>query len=101
MRSTVGPSLPRMARWFREELEDAAIGMDEARPEASEMDAAPAAPANAAATGSGKSGEHGTQAKSVRISLARLADMMNSVGELVLNRTRLLGRMAGFKQLLG
>jgi chemosensory pili system protein ChpA (sensor histidine kinase/response regulator) len=100
MRSTVGPLLARIARWVPEELEDAAIGMDEARPEASEMDAAPAAPANAAATGSGKSGEHGTQAKSVRISLARLDDMMNSVGELVINRTRLVGRMAELKKLV-
>jgi len=35
-------------------------------------------------------GEHTLQAKSVRISLVRLDQMMNSVGELVINRTRLV-----------
>ena len=48
----------------------------------------------------GKPGDRGTQAKSVRISLARLDDMMNSVGELVINRTRLIGRMAELKKLV-
>jgi chemosensory pili system protein ChpA (sensor histidine kinase/response regulator) len=101
MRSTVGPLLARIARWVPEDLlEDAAIGEDGARPEASEGEAAPAAPANASPGGPGKSGEHGTQAKSVRISLARLDDMMNSVGELVINRTRLIGRMAELKKLV-
>jgi chemotaxis protein histidine kinase CheA len=83
-------------------LEDAAIGEDGAQPEALEMDAeaALAAPANASPGGSGKLGERGTQAKSVRISLARLDDMMNSVGELVINRTRLIGRMTELKKLV-
>ncbi len=36
----------------------------------------------------------------MRISLARLDDMMNSVGELVINRTRLIGRMAELKKLV-
>ncbi len=100
MRSTVGPLLARIARWVPEDLEDAASGMDEARPESSETDTAPAAPASSATVGSGKSGDRGSQAKSVRISLARLDDMMNSVGELVINRTRLVGRMAELKKLV-
>jgi chemosensory pili system protein ChpA (sensor histidine kinase/response regulator) len=101
MRSTVGALLARIAKWAPEELlEDAATGEDGARPEASEADAAPSAPAHTSPTGSGKSGERGTQAKSVRISLARLDDMMNSVGELVINRTRLIGRMAELKKLV-
>jgi chemosensory pili system protein ChpA (sensor histidine kinase/response regulator) len=101
MRSTVGPLLARMARWVPEDLlEDAVSGEDGARPEALETDAAPAAPANASPGGPGKSGERGTQTKSVRISLARLDDMMNSVGELVINRTRLIGRMAELKKLV-
>ena len=36
----------------------------------------------------------------MRISLSRLDDMMNSVGELVINRTRLIGRMAELKKLV-
>jgi chemosensory pili system protein ChpA (sensor histidine kinase/response regulator) len=101
MRFTVGPLLARMALWIPEEsMEDAAAAGDENRQEASEADAVPVAPAKARAGGHGKTGEHGTQSKSVRISLARLDDMMNSVGELVINRTRLIGRMAELKKLV-
>jgi chemosensory pili system protein ChpA (sensor histidine kinase/response regulator) len=105
MRSTVGPLLARMAAWIPEDLlEDAAIGEDGARPDSleaeAEAEAVPSAPANASPSGAGKMGERGPQAKSVRISLARLDDMMNSVGELVINRTRLIGRMAELKKLV-
>ncbi len=103
MRSTVGPLLARMAMWIPEDLsENAAAGEDAPRPESLETDAeaAPAAPANASQGGTGKTGDRGPQAKSVRISLARLDDMMNSVGELVINRTRLIGRMAELKKLV-
>jgi chemosensory pili system protein ChpA (sensor histidine kinase/response regulator) len=46
-------------------------------------------PASAAAT-----------AKSVRIGLARLDRMMNTVGELVINRTRMVGRVAELEKLI-
>jgi len=39
-------------------------------------------------------------AKSVRISLARLDRMMNTVGELVINRTRMVGRVAELERLV-
>jgi chemosensory pili system protein ChpA (sensor histidine kinase/response regulator) len=39
------------------------------------------------------------QSKSVRISLERLDSMMNAVGELVINRTRMLGRLAELERL--
>jgi chemosensory pili system protein ChpA (sensor histidine kinase/response regulator) len=39
------------------------------------------------------------QSKSVRIALERLDRMMNAVGELVINRTRMLGRLAELEQL--
>ena len=39
------------------------------------------------------------QPKSVRIALERLDRMMNAVGELVINRTRMRGRMAEFERL--
>jgi chemosensory pili system protein ChpA (sensor histidine kinase/response regulator) len=39
------------------------------------------------------------QSKSVRIGLERLDRMMNAVGELVINRTRMLGRLAELEQL--
>ncbi len=101
MRSTVSPLLARIAQWIPEELlEDGATARDGSRPETLEADSAPAATAHASAGGPGKMGDRGTQAKSVRISLSRLDDMMNSVGELVINRTRLIGRMAELKKLV-
>jgi chemosensory pili system protein ChpA (sensor histidine kinase/response regulator) len=101
MRLTVGPLLARIAQWVPEELlEDAANAGEGARPEGSEGDAAPAASAHPSPGGSAKPWERGAQAKSVRISLSRLDDMMNSVGELVINRTRLVGRMAELKKLV-
>ena len=39
------------------------------------------------------------QSKSVRIALDRLDRMMNAVGELVINRTRMLGRLSELEQL--
>jgi chemosensory pili system protein ChpA (sensor histidine kinase/response regulator) len=40
------------------------------------------------------------QAKSVRISLERLDRMMNAVGELVINRTRMVGRLSELSKLV-
>src|SRR5580658_4340239 len=40
------------------------------------------------------------QAKSVRISLERLDRMMNAVGELVINRTRMVGRLSELAKLV-
>ncbi len=40
------------------------------------------------------------QTKSVRISLDRLDRMMNAVGELVINRTRMLGRLGELSKLV-
>jgi chemosensory pili system protein ChpA (sensor histidine kinase/response regulator) len=101
MRSTVGPLLAQMVGWVPEELlDDSANPEDAARAQDLEMEASTVAPANTSSGGHRKSGERGAQAKSVRISLSRLDGMMNSVGELVINRTRLIGRMAELKKLV-
>ncbi|HXT87343.1 MAG TPA: response regulator [Verrucomicrobiae bacterium] len=42
----------------------------------------------------------GQQSHSVRISLQRLDKMMNAVGELVINRTRMIGRLAELERLV-
>jgi chemosensory pili system protein ChpA (sensor histidine kinase/response regulator) len=55
--------------------------------EPSVMSATPSAPVGMA------------QSKSVRIALERLDRMMNAVGELVINRTRMLGRLAELEKL--
>lgn len=60
------------------------LPQDEAAQPARNMPAAPAQP----------------QSKSVRISLNRLDRMMNNVGELVINRTRLVGRIAELRKLI-
>jgi chemosensory pili system protein ChpA (sensor histidine kinase/response regulator) len=57
----------------------------------------PAAPAIAARA---KAPQALPQAKSVRISLERLDRMMNAVGELVINRTRMLGRLSELSKLV-
>src|SRR5947207_7468730 len=50
---------------------------------------------------SAKQAHSGTSAvKSVRIALARLDRMMNTVGELVINRTRMVGRVAELEKLV-
>ena len=103
MTSTVGPLLARITQWIPEDmLEAAADGVDGPQVEASESeaDAGAVTHASPSARGNGPSGEHTLQAKSVRISLVRLDQMMNSVGELVINRTRLVGRMTELKKLV-
>jgi chemosensory pili system protein ChpA (sensor histidine kinase/response regulator) len=104
MRSTVGPLLARIGTWAPEEVaEDAAAGEAGAPAEAADTadpGTALTVRSQAAPGGGNKFAERGTQSKSVRISLARLDDLMNSVGELVINRTRLIGRMAELKKLV-
>src|SRR5205807_1386084 len=56
-----------------------------------------AAPAKKAAK---QSASGSSTAKSVRIALARLDRMMNTVGELVINRTRMVGRGAELEKLV-
>jgi chemosensory pili system protein ChpA (sensor histidine kinase/response regulator) len=55
------------------------------------------APARAAAK---QAGAASSNAKSVRIALERLDRMMNTVGELVINRTRMVGRVAELEKLV-
>ena len=55
--------------------------------------------AGKAADGNGASAG-GTSAKSVRIALERLDRMMNTVGELVINRTRMVGRVGELEKLV-
>ncbi len=95
MAAAVDPLLARIAELAPEEAPEAAVGDESAKPaEAAAHEAAagsaaarPAAPAL-------------PQAKSVRIALDRLDRMMNAVGELVINRTRMLGRLSELTKLV-
>jgi chemosensory pili system protein ChpA (sensor histidine kinase/response regulator) len=100
MYAAVAPLLARISEWApAEQSDEAADAPHAAIVTNSQPDAAPehsanesfAAPATAARV---------VSAKSVRISLQRLDQMMNGVGELVINRTRLVGRMAELKKLV-
>jgi len=93
MRAGVDSLLNRISELAPAESEEAlpaeASGAGEAGPQEGE-----------ASRGAAKSGK-GAQAatKSVRIALARLDRMMNTVGELVINRTRMVGRVAELERL--
>src|SRR5437899_5008667 len=103
MRTGVDSLLGRIAEFAPLEPEEAgtpsAAGTATELQHARETEAASqgAAPAKKAA----KQGASGASAvKSVRIALARLDRMMNTVGELVINRTRMVGRVAELEKLV-
>jgi chemosensory pili system protein ChpA (sensor histidine kinase/response regulator) len=95
MVAAVDPLLARIAELVPEEAPESVAKSDssaDAKAETEEKSGASAArPAAAQAL---------PQAKSVRISLERLDRMMNAVGELVINRTRMLGRLAELSKLV-
>ncbi|MGH9688397.1 MAG: hybrid sensor histidine kinase/response regulator [Candidatus Acidiferrales bacterium] len=94
MAAAVGPLLARIAELVPDETEEDAPQQEAENPSTS-ADSSPTAPAKAA-----RSSAALPQAKSVRISLDRLDRMMNAVGELVINRTRMLGRLSELSKLV-
>jgi chemosensory pili system protein ChpA (sensor histidine kinase/response regulator) len=96
MAAAVDPLLARIAE----------LVPDEALQEQNEGDSASGAPANAAEPSQRQAAPRAAaaptlpQAKSVRISLERLDRMMNAVGELVINRTRMVGRLSELAKLV-
>ena len=102
MAAAVDPLLVRITELAPEEVEEetgapetAASGA-ESSVAASGASTALAAPARTAAS----QAQALPQAKSVRISLEWLDRMMNAVGELVINRTRMLGRLTELAKLV-
>jgi chemosensory pili system protein ChpA (sensor histidine kinase/response regulator) len=83
----IPPSVVEPARAFEHKEAAAAIVPDHS-PEAEEI-----------IVGSRKASGGTPPSKSVRIGLERLDRMMNAVGELVINRTRMLGRVAELERL--
>jgi len=102
MRAGVDSLLGRIAEFAPIELEDSEgagspAAVEEARAEGLEV----TAQATTAAKKSTKpAGSAAGTAKSVRIALSRLDRMMNTVGELVINRTRMVGRVAELEKLV-
>ena len=93
MRTGVDSLLNRIAELAPAEMEEAAVAGPVSPQEAGETDSASAPRTDAAAAAKpGKA--NAAAAKSVRIALSRLDRMMNTVGELVINRTVMVGRVA-------
>ena len=96
MRAAVDPLLARIAEYVPEgAAETVSEGAAAANADSGASDAA-------APTAAAKRTKQAPlpQAKSVRISLDRLDRMMNAVGELVINRTRMVGRLAELTKLV-
>jgi chemosensory pili system protein ChpA (sensor histidine kinase/response regulator) len=102
MRSVVDPLLARIAELAPEEIpaEAAAQGRAASSEEGEVAGGAAAGTSGAADAAGAKRPAAFAQAKSVRISLDRLDRMMNAVGELVINRTRMVGRLSELAKLV-
>src|SRR6266850_1086043 len=108
MQSSVKSLLARIATLAPEEAEDEAVA---SAPQAAEVAAAETPLVASLEPGQAPEKEVAEevlakgvpaalpQSKSIRIALERLDQMMNAVGELVINRTRMLGRLAELEKL--
>jgi chemosensory pili system protein ChpA (sensor histidine kinase/response regulator) len=99
MAAAVDPLLGRIAELAPEEIEESAQG-DAAGFEAESAGESEGGEAERPAATRKAAGAPLPQSKSVRISLDRLDRMMNAVGELVINRTRMLGRLTELSKLV-
>ncbi len=103
MRTGVDSLLGRVAEFAPLEPEEAEASAESAaaseplHPKEIEVTSQVAAPAKKAAK---QAAGGAPTVKSVRIALARLDRMMNTVGELVINRTRMVGRVAELEKLV-
>jgi chemosensory pili system protein ChpA (sensor histidine kinase/response regulator) len=99
MRSGVDSLLGRIAAVAPPEVEK--TDATAATTESSEVPVAASKPEKATAKGvSGPGAKAAGASKSVRIALARLDRMMNTVGELVISRTKMVGRVAELEKLI-
>jgi len=98
MRTGVDSLLNRIAEVAPMDEEEVAVSNQAAAtPESSASQATPSTTPVTAKPNKGSAAA--AAAKSVRISLSRLDRMMNTVGELVINRTRMLGRVTELERL--
>ncbi|HTV57961.1 MAG TPA: response regulator [Verrucomicrobiae bacterium] len=100
MHAAVGPLLARISELAPEEASEEASGAAAGSAESAHEPGAASGGATRASATRQASGQAAPQAKSVRISLDRLDRMMNAVGELVINRTRMLGRLSELAKLV-
>ncbi len=98
MRAAVDPLLAQIAEFAPEEAAEEAS--EEPRAQRTGTEIGPGEAIAPSGTQRRATPEVLPQAKSVRISLERLDRMMNAVGELVINRTRMVGRLAELAKLV-
>jgi chemosensory pili system protein ChpA (sensor histidine kinase/response regulator) len=96
MRTGVDSLLAQIAEFAPMETDEA----EQAQPAQEAVATEAAAPAARAQANEKQQQAAAAAAKSVRISLARLDRMMNTVGELVINRTRMVGRVTELERLV-
>ncbi len=103
MRTGVDSLLGRIAEFAPLEPEEAGMSSDASGPTEAQhaKEIVVASRVGGVTKKSAKQAQGGASAvKSVRIALARLDRMMNTVGELVINRTRMVGRVAELEKLV-
>jgi chemosensory pili system protein ChpA (sensor histidine kinase/response regulator) len=98
MRAGVDSLLGRVAQYAPSEAEEAGQPTDPLTEEETKPAHAVAAKGSAKAANSGQKMVAAT--KSVRIALGRLDRMMNTVGELVISRTKMVGRVAELNKMI-
>ena len=99
MRTGVDSLLGRIAEVAPQEVEEETSADLPAETSSEESTAAASEIATARTTAT-KTGKQAPVPKSVRIALSRLDRMMNTVGELVINRTKMVGRVAELEKLI-
>jgi chemosensory pili system protein ChpA (sensor histidine kinase/response regulator) len=101
MRTGVDSLLGRIAEFAPAEAEESDAAASPSSPEQVSAELVEeTAPPEATAKKAAKPASAAAAAKSVRIALSRLDRMMNTVGELVINRTRMVGRVAELEKLV-
>lgn len=101
MRAGVDSLLGRIAEYAPLEPEEGEITPREASGESAIVESSEALAAQPVVRKTGaQPAQAGGTAKSVRIALERLDRMMNTVGELVINRTRMVGRVSELEKLV-
>ncbi len=103
MRTGVDSLLGRIAEFAPQEPEEVEVSTETVTAAEAQYASGIVAAAKTAASGKQLAKRPATgpaTVKSVRIALARLDRMMNTVGELVINRTRMVGRVAELQKLV-
>jgi chemosensory pili system protein ChpA (sensor histidine kinase/response regulator) len=100
MRSGVDSLLGRIATFAPQEVEQEQVAATIEDNAAADLAASTISERPAAKTVVSQTQKQAVASKSVRIALGRLDRMMNTVGELVINRTKMIGRVAELEKLI-